>query len=186
MRQIVILYLSLALLPLAGCDEGGQSEDIEPTADEGPSTDDEGAGATEGKTDEGGDPAAQGDEGAEASGPVVQTDSYRLAAEPEGEYAKGELGQFAITLTGQGKWYINQEFGTKVKITAPDDFELPKSELEQEEAAEFGEEKARFDVPFTPGAAGEHQLEAEVEFAMCTPETCVPKTQKLAVLLPVK
>lgn len=172
----------MVLLLLAACDEGGQSEDIEPTSDEqSASAQDEGEGP--GAAEGGG--AADGEDG-EAAGPVAETKSYRLAAEPANEYAEGELGHFAITLTGRGEWHINQEFGTEVLLTAPDGVELPSATIAQEEAAKFGEDEARFDVPFTPGAAGEHRVGAEVKFAMCTPETCVPKTQKLAVLLPVK
>jgi len=168
---------------LAGCDEPEPADHIEPTTDEQPAADTAGAtAADEGAADQG---AADEGEG-QAAGPVVQTDSFRLAAEPAESYPSGELGQFAITLAPRGKWHLNQSFPTAVSLSAPTGVELPKDKLAKDDAAEFGKKSARFDVPFTPSEQGEHRLEAEVNFAVCTDETCVPKTKTLAVVLPVK
>lgn len=126
-------------------------------------------------------PAAQ-----EALGPVVNDDAFELRAAATGPYQQGQLGQFAITLTPRGEWHVNEEYPISVELTAPTDVGLPKAELERGDAAEFGEERARFDVPFTPRAAGEHRVEAKVSFAVCTPENCIPDERTLALVLPVE
>ncbi|MFN9811312.1 MAG: enoyl-CoA hydratase-related protein, partial [Deltaproteobacteria bacterium] len=52
------------------------------------------------------------------------------------------------------------------------------------EAAEFSETVARFEVPFT-ATPGHHELRALVDFAVCTPESCMPDSRTLAIALDV-
>ena len=44
----------------------------------------------------------------------------------------------------------------------------------------------RFDVPFTPAAAGERTVTARVQFAMCNPSNCVPEERTLTLALAVQ
>ncbi|MFW5875351.1 MAG: protein-disulfide reductase DsbD domain-containing protein [Myxococcota bacterium] len=119
-------------------------------------------------------------------GPVVATETYELRAEATGPYASGELGQFVVTIVGKDGWHVNQDFPTGVTLDEAEGVTFPKPKLAKADAAEFGEEKARFDVPVTPEDEGEHRVTADVSFAICTDETCVPQQKKLALLLPVE
>jgi len=120
------------------------------------------------------------------AGAVVEDEAFELRAAATGPYQNGQLGQFAITLTPRGEWHVNEEFPISVELTAPSEVGVAKSTLERGDAAEFGEQRARFDVPFTPTAAGEHRVEANVSFAVCTPENCIPDERTLALVLPVE
>ena len=120
------------------------------------------------------------------AGPVVNDEAFELRAAATGPYQQGQLGQFAITLTPRGEWHVNEEYPISVELEAPAALGLPRPELERADAAEFGEERARFDVPFTPTAAGEHRVQAKVSFAVCTPENCIPDERTLALVLPVQ
>lgn len=141
-----------------------------------------------------GDPAAAPGavQGAEAQGadeepgPVVSDPTFELRADAEGSYPSGELGQFAITLTPLGGYHVNEEFPLSVELEAPVEVGLSKSQLEKDDTAEFGEDRARFDVPFTPTGAGAHRVNATVSFAVCTPETCIPDERTLALVVPVE
>jgi hypothetical protein len=115
----------------------------------------------------------------------VDTDSYSLSLRPAGPYAANQLGNFVVALEPKGHWHINQEYPTTIKVKGPAGLELPKAELGKPDAAQFGDTLAKFDVPFTPKAAGPATVECEVSFAMCTAETCVPDTRTLALALPV-
>ena len=53
------------------------------------------------------------------------------------------------------------------------------------DAAQFDEKKARFDVPFTAKSAGDHKIMANVKFAVCTDENCVPDERDLALAVAV-
>lgn len=121
-----------------------------------------------------------------AAGPVITDPSFELRANASGPYTSGALGQFGIVLTPRGNYHVNEEFPITVTVSGPAGVAFPKSTLERGDAAEFGEQRARFDVPFTPSAPGEHRVEAKVSFAVCTPENCIPDERTLAVLLPVR
>jgi hypothetical protein len=116
----------------------------------------------------------------------VEDPTFELAAAPAGPYAPGKLGSFAISLKPRGEYHINQDFPMSVSVQSSAGIEFPKAKLDKPQAAEFGEQLARFDVPFTAKSAGAHKVEAHVKFAVCTPENCVPDERTLAVVLPVE
>ncbi|MEM9074650.1 MAG: hypothetical protein AAGE52_39510 [Myxococcota bacterium] len=131
------------------------------------------------------EPEAPTPEPTAEAGPTAEEDTFLVEARAEeGGYASGTLGQFAIHLAGRGEWHLNEEFPLSVEIEAPEGVSVPKTTLAKEDAAEFGEESARFDVPFTPTAAGEHRVMARVNFAVCNPQSCIPKSATLALNLP--
>jgi len=122
---------------------------------------------------------------ATAAGPRAEDESFVLEARPQADgYAADALGAFAIVIEGQGGWHLNHDFPVSVELTG-DGVQFPKPVLGKEDAAEFVDERARFDVPFTP-TAGDREVRATVSFAMCNPTSCVPKTQTLALALDVR
>lgn len=136
-------------------------------------------------------PGAGGDEAPAApeapAGPTATGESFELTTTTnEAAYPSGQLAQFGIQLVGRDGWHVNQEFPISVELRAPTGVTFAKSTLERGDAAEFGDESARFDVPFTPTAAGQHAVEAEVFFAMCTDSNCVPEQRTLALNLAVE
>lgn len=170
---------ALALLLMACGDENETSGTVTQTPPE------EVPGAAEAPPPAEDPPAGAAGEN-EAAGPVVDDPTFELRAAADGPYRQGELGQFAITLTPKTGWKVNEEFPMAVEIEAPSEAGVSHTELEREDAAEFAEARARFDVPFTPTAAGEHRVEANVRFAVCTPENCIPDERTLALVLPVE
>ena len=101
-------------------------------------------------------------------------------------YAAGKLSSFAVSLKPRGEYHVNQDYPMSISITPSAGVEFPKTQIGKPEAAEFGDNIARFDVPFTGKAAGKHTVVANVKFAVCTPENCVPDERTLAVVLPVE
>jgi hypothetical protein len=124
-----------------------------------------------------GDPAAARD--------VAEDPSFELRASASGPYAPGQEGRFEIALTPRGNYHVNTQYPLSIQLEAPSGVALPDAELGNDDAAEFGEPRARFQVPFTAAAAGEHRVTARVDFAMCTPEACMPDCRTLALVLPV-
>ncbi len=109
---------------------------------------------------------------------------FELGSTPAGPFQAGQEGHFDIRLAARGNYHVNQDYPISVQITGPDGVTLPRATLGRPEAAEFSETVARFDVPFTAGA-GHHELRALVDFAVCTPESCMPDTRTLAIALDV-
>ncbi len=116
----------------------------------------------------------------------VEDPSFVLNLTATGSYSAGKLGSFAVNLEPRGKYHINLEFPMTVKVKGGDALAFPKADLELGDVAELTEQRARFDVPFTPSTAGEHRVSCEVSFAVCTPENCVPETRTLALALAVQ
>jgi hypothetical protein len=133
-------------------------------------------------------PAAPPAPAAPAAPPTDRVDdpTFELAAAPAGPYAPGKLASFAVSLKPRGEYHVNQDFPMTISVQSSGAVEFPKAKLGKAEAAQFTEQIARFDVPFTPKAAGAHKVEAHVRFAVCTPENCIPDERTLAVVLPVE
>jgi hypothetical protein len=110
--------------------------------------------------------------------------SLRLAE--AGPYKVGELARFVVHLEPRGEFHINQEYPIEIGLSSDVDTSFPKPNLARADAAEFGEKKARFDVPFTSKVKGDHKISANVKFAVCTAENCVPDERNLSLALAVK
>jgi hypothetical protein len=110
--------------------------------------------------------------------------SFLLRSEPVGAFQAGTESHLAIRLEARGDHHVNQDYPISIQITAPEGVTLPHATLGRPEAAEFSEALARFDVPFT-ATAGHHELRALVDFAVCTPESCMPDTRTLAIAIDV-
>ncbi len=132
-----------------------------------------------------GDPVPTGDTPPAPAGAVVRDTGFELRATASGPYHSGQAGSFGIALTPSGEYHVNEEYPIRLTVRAPAELTLPKSTLERADAAEFGATKARFDVPFTPTSAGERRVEVQVDFAICTPQNCMPDQRTLALALPV-
>lgn len=119
------------------------------------------------------------------SGSTASDSTFELAAHWEKSYAAEKKAAFTISLKPRGEYHINQQFPTSVKAQAPNAIALDKTELLKADAAFFSEKQVKFDVPFTPSEAGEHEVNALVNFAVCTAKTCIPIRKNLTVLLKV-
>ena len=176
----VLLALSLGA-PLSAC--GGEEEGISEESAAESSESNEGAGNTEDEAPE--EPAeetAAVDEDAPAR---AESESYVVEVRPADTYHTGELGQFEVVVRGNGGWHLNQDFPFSVRVAHADTLSLPKERLGKDDAAEFGDDAAQLDVPFTPSAAGEHAVSANVDFAVCDPQSCVPHTVVVGARLAV-
>jgi hypothetical protein len=115
----------------------------------------------------------------------IEEASFALRLAEAGPYKAGELGRVVLQLEPRGKFHINQEYPVEIAVSGTADTNFPKSTLMRPDAAEFGEKKARFEVPFTANTTGDHKLLANVKFAVCTAENCVPDERNLALALAV-
>ncbi len=131
-------------------------------------------------------PAAEAPKPAAAVSDRVEDPTFELTLKPSGPYAAGKVSSFAVSLKPRGVYHVNQDYPFSVSLTAPAGVTLPKAELAKADAAEFTDNGVRVDVPFTASAAGSHAITANVKFAVCTPETCVPDERTLALAVAVE
>jgi hypothetical protein len=119
------------------------------------------------------------------SGKTAIDSSFELLAHPADSYTKGEKAAFTISLKPRGEYYINQEFPTSVTTQVPKSIALEKSKLVKADATLFSKKQVKFKVVFSPSEAGKHEVNALVNFAVCTAKTCTPLRKNLTVLLKV-
>jgi hypothetical protein len=122
---------------------------------------------------------------AAAPTPSIEDKTFKLALVSEPEYTAGAPAKLKLVLEARGGYHVNQDYPIRVDLKAPAAVKLDKTSLGKADAAEFGEPSAKFELPFT-AQSGVHQLTADVDFAVCTPETCMPDQRTLAVSLQVK
>jgi hypothetical protein len=124
---------------------------------------------------------------APGAGPAsIDEASFSLKLAEAGPYKAGELGRIVVQLEPHGSFHINQEYPIEIGLSGDAETIFPKANLARADAAEFGETKARFDVPFNCKAPGDRKISANVKFAVCTPENCVPDERNLTLALAVK
>jgi hypothetical protein len=116
----------------------------------------------------------------------IDDPGFTLRLADAGPYKAGELSRVVLHLEPRGAFHINQEYPVEITLSGDADTSFPKTTLAKADAAEFGEKNARFDVPFSAKAAGDHKVLANVKFAVCTAENCVPDERNLSLALAVK
>jgi hypothetical protein len=115
---------------------------------------------------------------------AVEESTFSLKLVSAGPYKAGELSRFVVNLEPRGEFHVNQEYPIEISLKS-EGASFPKASLARPDAAQFDEKKARFDVPFTAKAAGDHKILANVKFAVCTDENCVPDERDLALAVAV-
>lgn len=111
---------------------------------------------------------------------LAETDTYVVKAVVPEDAAAGGDSAVTINLLPKTGWKINQEFPTKLKVTAPEGVKLAADSQGASDAKSFAEKGAAFEVPFSCESAGDKSFSAKFQFAVCTDATCDPKTAELA------
>ncbi|MCC7535576.1 MAG: hypothetical protein IT379_05160 [Deltaproteobacteria bacterium] len=172
----VCLALALASTSACGTSSSGSSADPPRTGDRAPSK----------QAPSGGNDAPVPSPPAGAAGARFEDPTFLLQATPGGPHAVNSPATFEISLVPRGAYHVNTEYPMKITLTPPAGVSAPRPVLQVADAAELTQTRARFSVPFTASAAGEHRMLARVEFAVCTDENCIPDERTLAVVLPVR
>jgi hypothetical protein len=108
--------------------------------------------------------------------------SFKLAVTPAAGPA-GSPSVARISVTPSTGWHMNKEYPTKLELTAPDGVTLEKAVLEQADIAKLDDNELSFDVKLVATKAGTYKVDGELKFAVCTPDTCDPKKQTIALEL---
>lgn len=135
-------------------------------------------------TEEAADPPPPSSAVAAEARAVWDEPSFELRSDAPGPYAAGTEGHFSIRLTPRGNYHVNQQYPLSITLTGPTGVTFPTPVLEVANAQTMTEQLAAFDVPFTAGAGAQH-VTALVDFAVCTPEACMPDSRTVAVDLTV-
>lgn len=111
----------------------------------------------------------------------VDDPSFALALSAPERVAVGTQATASLSIEGRGEYHVNHEYPLRIALRGAPEVGLSRSELAGPNAKELTPARARFEVPFTCRAAGAHRIEADVEFALCTDDACIPKTVRIAL-----
>jgi hypothetical protein len=109
--------------------------------------------------------------------------SFKVAVHAPPAVAPGAETIAKVSVTPGPGWKMNLEYPTKLTLTAPEGVQTPTPVLDGKNIAKLVESELAFDVKLTAAKAGTYKVDAELKFAVCTPETCDPKKQTVAIEL---
>ncbi len=115
-----------------------------------------------------------------AAGPRAEGQGFIVEVVAPADAPIGATAVARVVLRPTAGYKVNKEFPLALSITAPAGVALDKAKLTAADAAKFADDGASFDVAFTAKDGGDKKFEATFKFAVCTTETCDPKTEKLA------
>lgn len=118
--------------------------------------------------------------------PRIDTETFALELTAPASTSPGEPVPITIALEGRGGHHVNLEYPLRIELGAGHGASLDKGALAATDAAELNEERARFETRARWSAAGRQWLAARVQFAVCTPDTCVPRDEALAIYIDVR
>jgi hypothetical protein len=113
--------------------------------------------------------------GAQAPGP-----SFALTVEPPGEGRTGEELAATVRVVPRGRYKINLEYPTKLKVQGPAAATPGEATLTAKQAAKLDASVILFKPAFRLKAAGNHAFSGKIRFSVCTEEQCEIKNEKVA------
>lgn len=114
---------------------------------------------------------------AKAMPEAAQTYTIRITP---GDAEAGKAATSIVEVTPAPGYKMNKDFPTRLKVEPVEGVTLARSEFEKEDI-ELSEEALRFEIPFTPAAAGKLDLSAAADFSVCNENACkLIRDEKLA------
>jgi hypothetical protein len=167
------LFLAVGLSSV-GCAGGGSGEpENAPTTAPQSSEPDSAAPAT-------GAPIADSTApGGPTTAPAVSHENYVIEVAPQGAAATNRESQVDVRLVPRNGYHVNHDYPIRLRVTAPAGVTLPRAEYDRAAASEFGDPRAVFGVKYTPTSAGAKEFQADFNFSVCNPQTCMLERQHL-------
>jgi hypothetical protein len=113
--------------------------------------------------------------------PAAPDPSFQLSVVPPPAQPIGTETTARVEVKPGPGYKINREFPTKLSLTAPEGVTVPKLVFELGDAAKVDDHQLTFDVKLTAGKPGAYQITGKLKFAVCTEESCDPKSRNIGI-----
>jgi hypothetical protein len=97
--------------------------------------------------------------------------NHALAVEAPATARVGQAARTVVRLTPRGEWHVNIAYPFQLTVRPPQGVDLPQPRMTAADGR-VSEKEARFEVPFTPTAAGPKAFEGVLKFSVCTDRNC--------------
>ena len=116
-----------------------------------------------------------------------------LAIEAPSDAKSGAEAIAKITVTPGAGYHVNTAYPVKLSLTPPTGVTLAKSEFVSGgadgaagDAATMSEQLLTFAVKLTAAQPGSYTVNGSFKFAVCNHDSCLPKTEPIAIAVAVK
>ncbi|HZF50390.1 MAG TPA: hypothetical protein VE093_17150 [Polyangiaceae bacterium] len=113
-------------------------------------------------------------------GTAIASSNYKLSVSAASAKVSAKSSA-TITVVPTDGFKMNLEYPTKVTLNAPAGVSLEKAKLTAKDAKQLDAKAAIFDVAFTASEPGKKTITGEIKFAVCTENSCDPKSQQIAI-----
>lgn len=110
---------------------------------------------------------------------------YTVQVELPARATRGQEAIAHVRVHPKAPWHMNLEYPAKLQLKAPADVELVAPLLRKGDAERYDDQALEFSVLFTPQAQGPHEIQGELDFAVCGDASCGPVTESLQLAFEV-
>jgi hypothetical protein len=118
--------------------------------------------------------------------PRIEAPTFVLELAAPANASAAEPTLFSITLEGRAGFHVSLEYPLRIELGGGERVVLCKATLAAADARELSEDRARFETEARWSGTGPQWLAARVQFAVCTPDSCVPREESLAIAVDVQ
>jgi hypothetical protein len=116
----------------------------------------------------------------------ADTGGYRIQIEVAPS-KKAQKSVAKIHIAPAAGYHVNKEYPTTMTLSdVPAGILVDRLKQTAKDAVKLEEAGAEFDVAFTPADAGKKTINGELRFAVCSANSCDPKSAKLSIPVEVK
>ncbi len=110
----------------------------------------------------------------------IEKESYRVGVKYRAATTVGWKESARIWVVPSSGWKVNGKFPFKIDLTAPAGVSAGKTSFGKDDAAEMGEKKAVWKIPYKATQAGKAEIKAKVRLSVCKGvEECVTGLEEL-------
>lgn len=124
---------------------------------------------------------------AEGAVPLSETSEAQYSVSAQDVSAKaGEATKVVVAIKARDGFKVNDKYPTKVKVSAPGAVELKQTKFKAKDGSFKDKKTLEFSVPVMAKSAGQHKVDFEVKFSVCSADQCLLKKATVQAMLSAK
>ncbi len=106
---------------------------------------------------------------------------------PPSAVTVGSAGKLGVVIKPRAPtWHVHPQAPLKVRFSAPAGLKVERSELSRKDAVDPRADAPRFETAFVATAPGAREVQASVDFFICSDTACVKQVKSVLIPIDVK